>query len=135
MGAARCRRKARLKSEPVSRNEGEPHRMSSESAKIGEPSHYANGEGCQDRAGQSRKDVGPQSLGSDQRTGGVSGGGGPGQEPETSIVVLIRLDRTTAGEPDVTPEGAPQIPLPRFPAGSKLTAPKLDQARGRVRRV
>lgn len=50
--------------------------MSSESATTGEPSHYANGEGCQDRAGQSRKDVGPQSLGADQRTGGVSGGGG-----------------------------------------------------------
>lgn len=51
--------------------------MSSESARTGEPNRYTNGEGCQDQAGQSRKDVGPQSLRSDQRTGGVCGGGGP----------------------------------------------------------
>jgi len=51
--------------------------MSSESARTGEPNRYTNGEGCQDQAGQSRKDVGPQSLRSDQRPGGVCGGGGP----------------------------------------------------------
>jgi hypothetical protein len=48
--------------------------MSSEIAMTGEPSRFVNGEGCQDRAGQSRKDVGPKSLMSDQRAGGVSGG-------------------------------------------------------------
>ena len=53
--------------------------MSSENAKTGEPSRYLNGEGCQDRAGRSRKDVGPKSLMSDQRAGGVSGGGGSGR--------------------------------------------------------
>ena len=54
--------------------------MSSESANPSEPSRYANGEGCQGRAGQSRKDVGPKSLLSDQHTGGVSGGGGLGKD-------------------------------------------------------
>ena len=53
--------------------------MSSENATTGEPSRYLNGEGCQDRAGQSRKDIGPKSLRSDQRAGGVSGGGGSGR--------------------------------------------------------
>lgn len=53
--------------------------MSSESTTTGEPSRSTDGEGCQDRAGQSRKDVGPQSLMSDQRAGGVSGGGGSGR--------------------------------------------------------
>lgn len=53
--------------------------MSSENARTGEPSHSADGEGCQDRAGQSRKDIGPKSLMSDQRTGGVSGDGGSGR--------------------------------------------------------
>ena len=53
--------------------------MSSEIAMTGEPSRFLNGEGCQDRAGQSRKDVGPKSLMSDQRAGGVSGGGGSGR--------------------------------------------------------
>ena len=53
--------------------------MSSENATTGEPSRYLNGEGCQDWAGQSRKDIGPKSLMSDQRAGGVSGGSGPGR--------------------------------------------------------
>jgi hypothetical protein len=53
--------------------------MSSESARTGEPNRYADGEGCQDRAGQSREDIGPKSLMSDQRAGGVSGGGGSGR--------------------------------------------------------
>lgn len=53
--------------------------MSFESTTTGEPSHSTDGEGCQDRAGQSGKDIGPQSLMSDQRTGGVSGGGGSGR--------------------------------------------------------
>jgi hypothetical protein len=77
MQAARPRRKARPSNEAVSRNEGEPHRMSSENTTTGEPSRSTDGEGCQDRAGQSRKDLGPKSLMSDQRAGGVSGGGGP----------------------------------------------------------
>ena len=62
--------------ETISRNEGEPHPMSSESTTTGEPNRFTDGEGCQDQAGQSRKDIGPQSLRSDQRTGGVGGGGG-----------------------------------------------------------
>ena len=74
----RSHRKARPESEQVSRNGNEPHRMSSESANTGEPSRSAHGEGCQGRAGQSRKDVGPTSLMSDQRTGGVGGVGGGG---------------------------------------------------------
>lgn len=53
--------------------------MSSESAKTDEPSHSADGEGCQDQAGLSRKDIGPQSSGPDQRIGGVGGGGGKGR--------------------------------------------------------
>ncbi len=63
--------------------------MSSESANPSEPSRYANGEGCQGRAGQSRKDVGPKSLLSDQHTGGVSGGGGLGKD--------VRLSGETCG--------------------------------------
>lgn len=53
--------------------------MSSDSAIPGEPSRYANGEGCQGREGRSRKDVGPKSSVPDHRTGGVSGGGGSGR--------------------------------------------------------
>ena len=59
---------------PQSRDE--PHRMSSESSTTGKPSHSSLGEGCQDRAGRSGKDIGPKSLMSDQRAGGVCGGGG-----------------------------------------------------------
>jgi len=51
--------------------------MSSEIASTGEPSRSTNGEGCQDRAGQSRKDIGPKPLHPDHRVGGVGGGGGP----------------------------------------------------------
>ena len=50
--------------------------MSSESSTTGKPSRSSLGEGCQDQAGQSRKDIGPKSLVLDQRTGGVCGGGG-----------------------------------------------------------
>ena len=53
--------------------------MSSENLTTGEPGRSTDGQGCQGRAGQSRQDVGPQSLMSDQRTGGVSGGGGLGR--------------------------------------------------------
>ena len=63
--------------------------MSFDSAKPSELSRYANGEGCQGRAGQSRKDVGPKSLMSDQHTGGVSGGGGLGK--------VVRLSGETCG--------------------------------------
>jgi hypothetical protein len=58
--------------------------MSSENASTGEPNHSADGEGCKDRAGQSRKDLGPKSLMSDQRAGGVSGGGGSGRDVRLS---------------------------------------------------
>jgi hypothetical protein len=58
--------------------------MSSENATTGEPSRCLNGEGCQDRAGQSGKDIGPKSLMSDQRAGGVSGGGGSGRDVRLS---------------------------------------------------
>ena len=51
--------------------------MSSEISSTGEPSRCSNGEGCQDRAGQSRKDIGPKPLHPDHRVGGVGGGGGP----------------------------------------------------------
>ena len=54
--------------------------MSSEKASTDEPSRCLNGEGCQGRAGQSRKGVGPKSSVSGQRVGGVSGGGGLGRE-------------------------------------------------------
>ena len=63
--------------------------MSFDSAKPSEPNRSANGEGCQGRAGQSRKDVGPKSLMSDQHTGGVSGGGGLGKD--------VRLSGETCG--------------------------------------
>lgn len=53
--------------------------MSSENSGTDEPSPCRMGEGCQDRAGQSRKDVGPKPSVSDQRVGGVSGGGGLGR--------------------------------------------------------
>ena len=53
--------------------------MSFENSTTGKPSHSSLGEGCQDGAGQSRQDLGPQSLLSDRRTGGVSGGGGTGR--------------------------------------------------------
>ena len=53
--------------------------MSSEISTTGKPSPSSLGEGCQDRAGQSRKDVGPKSLNPDQRTGGVCGGGRTGR--------------------------------------------------------
>lgn len=69
--------------------------MSSESTTTGEPSRFTDGEGCQDRAGQSRKDIGPKSLMSDQRTGGVSGGGGSGR--------VVRLSGETC--PGGSPSG------------------------------
>jgi RNA-directed DNA polymerase len=53
--------------------------MSSESTTTGEPNRSADGEGCQGRAGQSHRDIGPKSLLSDQRAGGVGGGGGSGR--------------------------------------------------------
>lgn len=53
--------------------------MSSESATTGEPNRSADGEGCQGRAGQSPRDIGPKSLLSDQRAGGVGEGGGSGR--------------------------------------------------------
>lgn len=53
--------------------------MSSESESPGEPSRSENGEGCQGRTGQSRKDIGPKPLLSEQHTGGVGGGGGFGR--------------------------------------------------------
>lgn len=106
MQTARSRRKARRKFELESRNEGEPHRMSSETASTDEPSRYLNGAGCQGREGQSRKDVGPQSLIPGQRVGGVSGGGDPGR--------VIGLSRETCceGPPTGGPTSGPSRATP-----------------------
>jgi RNA-directed DNA polymerase len=74
--------------------------MSSENTTTGEPSRYLDGEGCQDRAGQSRKDIGPKSLMSDQRAGGVSGGGGSGRDVRLSGETCrgeASLDTSTTG--------------------------------------
>lgn len=83
--------------------------MSSENATTGEPGRYLNGEGCQDRAGQSRQDVGPQSLRSDQRTGGVSGGGGSGRGVRLSGETCdggASPDAPTSGTSAATPREA-----------------------------
>jgi RNA-directed DNA polymerase len=58
--------------------------MSSESTRTDEPSRSTDGEGCQDRVGQSRKDVGPKSSEPGQRIGGVGEGGGPGRRVRVS---------------------------------------------------
>lgn len=83
--------------------------MSSESATTGEPNRSADGEGCQGRAGQFRKNVGPKSLMSDQRAGGVSGGGGSGRvvraSGETCRGELPSGD-TTSGASAATPREA-----------------------------
>ena len=75
--------------------------MSSETATTDEPNHFLNGEGCQDRAGQSRKDIGPKSSMSGQRVGGVSGGGGLGRGDEISWETCRRaalpVEGATAG--------------------------------------
>ena len=81
--------------------------MSSESATTGEPSRYADGEGCQGRAGQSRKDVGPKSLMSDQRAGGVSGGGGSGR------VVRLSGETCCGGLPFGNPTSGTSAATPR----------------------
>jgi RNA-directed DNA polymerase len=81
--------------------------MSSESARTGEPNCSADGEGCQDRAGQSRKDVGPKSLMPDQRTGGVSGGGGTGR------VVRLSGETCDGGLPCGKPTSGPSAATPR----------------------
>ena len=83
--------------------------MSSESATTGEPSRSADGEGCQGRAGQSRKDVGPKSLRSDQRAGGVSGGGGSGRVVRLSGETCygeLPLSNSTSGASAATPREA-----------------------------
>ena len=63
--------------------------MSFDSTKPSEPNRSTDGEGCQGRVEQSRKDIGPKSLKSDQHTGGVSGGGGLGK--------VVRLSGETCG--------------------------------------
>ncbi|MCS6244366.1 MAG: group II intron reverse transcriptase/maturase [Opitutus sp.] len=63
--------------------------MSSVTETTDESSRYLNGEDCKDRKRQSRKDVGPKSLISDQHVGGVSGGGGVGK--------VVRLSGETCG--------------------------------------
>ena len=63
--------------------------MSSVTETTDESSRYLNGEDCKDRKRQSRKDVGPKSLISDQHVGGVSGGGGLGK--------VVRLSGETCG--------------------------------------
>lgn len=81
--------------------------MSSENATTGEPSRYANGEGCQDRAEQIRKDLGSQSLMSDQRAGGVSGGGGSGR------VVRLSGETCDGGWPSGDSTSGPSAAKPR----------------------
>jgi RNA-directed DNA polymerase len=66
--------------------------MSSETASTDEPNHFLNGEGCQGRAGQSRKDIGPKASMSGQRVGGVSGGGGLGRGDGISWETCRRAD-------------------------------------------
>ena len=83
--------------------------MSSESSKTGKPSPSSLGEGCQDQAGQSRKDIGPQSLLSDQRTGGVCGGGGPRRKDRLSGETCsgaLPSGGATSGPSAVTPREA-----------------------------
>jgi RNA-directed DNA polymerase len=83
--------------------------MSSESTTTGEPNRFTDGEGCQDRAGQSRQDVGPQSLLSDQRAGGVGGGGGPGRVVGLSGETCdggASSDASTSGPSAATPREA-----------------------------
>jgi RNA-directed DNA polymerase len=81
--------------------------MSSESARTGEPNCSADGEGCQDRAGQSHKDIGPKSLRPDQRTGGVSGGGGTGR------VVRLSGETCDGGKPSGNPTSGSSAATPR----------------------
>ena len=80
--------------------------MSSEIATTGEPSRFLNGEGCQDRAGQSRKDIGPQSLMCDQRAGGVSGGGGSGRRVRLSGEISTGGQRSNVRHNSVNAEEA-----------------------------
>jgi RNA-directed DNA polymerase len=86
--------------------------MSSENAKTDEPSHYTNGEGCQDQAGQSRKDIGPKSSERGQRVGGVSGGGETGRvarvSDETCGDGMARAVPTT-GTSQATPGKAERV--------------------------
>jgi RNA-directed DNA polymerase len=81
--------------------------MSSENTTTGEPSRSTDGEGCQDRAGQSRQDIGPQSLLSDQRAGGVSGGGGLGR------VGRLSGETCHGGWPAGDPTSGPSVATPR----------------------
>lgn len=83
--------------------------MSFENATTGEPSHYPDGEGCQDRAGQSHKDIGPKSLEPGQRAGGVSGGGEIGRVVRVSCETCEdgAVKRApTAGTSQATPDKA-----------------------------
>ncbi len=81
--------------------------MSSESTTTGEPSRSTDGQGCQGRAGQSRKDIGPKSLKSDQRAGGVSGGGGSGR------VVRLSGETCPGGSPCGEPTSGTSAATPR----------------------
>jgi RNA-directed DNA polymerase len=62
--------------EQAGRNEDEPHPMSVESGSTNEPSHYRNGEGCQEPSEQQSEAV--------QRVGGVSVGGMSGSDAGVS---------------------------------------------------
>ena len=86
--------------------------MSSEIARTGEPSHFLNGEGCQEQAGQSREDIGPKSSMPGQRAGGVSGGGGTGRVVGVSCETCDEGDRTGAlncGTSQATPGKADSL--------------------------
>lgn len=112
MRAARPRRKARQESGPEGRNEGEPHRMSSDRATTSEPSRYLNGEGCQGRAGQSRKDIGPQSSVGGHRAGGVSGGG------TLERVAGVSCETCGGGEPRGAPTSGTSRAIPGEAGGA-----------------
>lgn len=87
--------------------------MSFEKSRTGKPNLSSLGEGCQDQAGQSRKDVGPKSLMSDQRTGGVCGGGKIGRVVGVSCETCGNgrsKDRPNSGTSKVNPRKAGSVP-------------------------
>mgnify|MGYP001563225560 CR=1 FL=1 len=87
------------------RNEGQPHRMSPESANTAAPSHSADGEGCQDwaKANPVKNGRGLNDTWSSHHCGGVSGGGMFGRvvgtRDEISSGGRRRPTAGTSGEP------------------------------------
>jgi len=81
--------------------------MSSEISTTGKPSYSSLSEGCQGRAGQSRKDIGPKSSNADQRAGGVCGGG------RTGRVVGVSCETCDGGLPTGSPTSGSSAAKPR----------------------